>query len=73
MNKNSHIYPGQRNAVRMTFDFHFSPPNTVREQRYKFSLKLNMRMEHLPRGDIKLTYSKKKSVSDYQTVTLYNI
>ena len=51
MNENSHIYPGQRNAVRMTFDFHFSPPNTVREQRYKFSLKLNMRMEHLPRGD----------------------
>lgn len=23
------IYPGQRNAVKMTFDFHFSPPNTV--------------------------------------------
>lgn len=51
------IYPGQRNAVRMTLDFHFSPPNTVREERYKFSLKLNMRMEHLP---IKHTYSKTK-------------
>lgn len=24
-------YPGQRNAVKMTFDFHFSPPNTVIE------------------------------------------
>ena len=69
MNKNSHIYPGQRNAVRMTLDFHFSPPNTVREQRYKFSLKLNMRMEHLPMGDITHT---KQSVSDYQTMTLYN-